>query len=75
MDSRLFADVVVAQLLVILQLLAVKDQALLVWRDAVNVLNLPFQVVDTVAGLHIQSNQISRNVFVENLECRLLYKL
>ena len=72
MDGRLFADVVVAQLLAIFQLLAVKDQALLVWRDAVNVLNLPFQVVDTVAGLHIQRNQISNNVSVENLECRLL---
>ena len=72
MDGRLFADVVVAQLLAIFQLLAVIDQALLVWRYAVNVLNLPFQVVDTVAGLHIQSNQISRNVSVENLECRLL---
>ena len=50
----LLLDVVVGQGAAILQLLASKDQSLLVGRDALLVLDLGLHVVDGVVGLHFQ---------------------
>jgi hypothetical protein len=52
MERRLLLNVVVAQGAAILELLASKDQALLVRRNALLVLNLALDIVDRVAALH-----------------------
>jgi hypothetical protein len=49
MQSRLLLDVVVRQRAPVLELLAREDQALLVWRDALLVLDLLLDVVDRVS--------------------------
>jgi len=49
-------DVVVCQRAAILELLASKDQALLVRRNAFLVLNLLLHVFDGVRGVHVQSD-------------------
>ena len=46
-EGRLLLDVVVRQRAAVLQLLAGKDQALLVWWDALLVLDLGLDVFDT----------------------------
>ena len=48
MESRLLLDVVVGQSPTVLELLAGKDQALLVGRDALLILNLALDVIDGV---------------------------
>merc|ERR1712165_447264 len=56
MESGLFLDVVVGQSSAILQLLASKDQTLLVWGDSLLVLDLCLDVLDGIARLHLQGN-------------------
>ncbi|CAM9500961.1 unnamed protein product, partial [Heterosigma akashiwo] len=51
----------------ILQLLASKDQALLVRRDAFLVLNLLLDVIDGVRGLHIQGDGLAGQCFHKDL--------
>jgi hypothetical protein len=58
-ESRLLLNVVVGQGAAILQLLASKDQALLVWGNALLVLNLGLDIVDGVAGLHLQGDSLA----------------
>ncbi len=53
-------DVVVAQCAPVLQLLAGEDQPLLVWRDALLILDLALHIVDRVAALHLESDGLSR---------------
>jgi len=48
MESRLFLDVVVRESPAILQLFTSKDQSLLVWRDALLVLDLGLHVLNRV---------------------------
>jgi len=52
----LLLDVVVREGAAILQLLACKDQALLIWRNAFLVLDLGLDVVNRVAGLNVKSD-------------------
>jgi hypothetical protein len=54
--SALLLDVVIRERPPILQLLAGKDQALLVRRDALLVLDLLLHVLDRVRGLDIESD-------------------
>merc|ERR1712055_908217 len=50
-QGGLFLDVVVGQSAAILQLLAGKDQSLLIWGDALLVLDLGLDILDSIRGL------------------------
>jgi len=63
----LLLDVVVRQGAAILQLLAGEDEALLVGRDALLVLDFLFHVVDRVRGFHVQGDGLARKSFNEDL--------
>jgi hypothetical protein len=54
-QSRLLLDVVVGERAAVLELLAGEDQALLVRGDALLVLDLGLDIVNSVAGLNLQS--------------------
>ena len=59
-ERRLLLDVVVRQRAAVLELLAREDQALLVRRDALLVVDLLLDVLDGVARLDIQRNGVTR---------------
>ena len=59
MEGRLLLDVVVGQGTAILELLACENQALLVRRNALLVLNLRLDVVDGVGRLHLEGDGLS----------------
>ena len=59
MERRLLLDVVVAQRTAILQLLAGKDQALLVRRNALLVLDLGLDVLDRVRRLNLERDRLA----------------
>ncbi len=59
MQRRLLLDVVVGESTAILKLLASKDQALLVGRDALLVLDFGLDIVDGVAGLHLKGDSLA----------------
>jgi hypothetical protein len=63
----LFLDVVVGQRAAVFQLLACKDQALLVGRDALLVLDLGLDILDRVGRLHLQSDGLAGQSFDEDL--------
>ena len=56
MQSALFLDVVVCKRAAVLQLLACKDQSLLVGWDALLVLNLGLDILDGIAALHLEGD-------------------
>ena len=58
-QRALLLDIVVSQRAAVLQLLAGKDQALLVRRNAFLVLNLRLDVVDCIAGLDLKSDGLA----------------
>ena len=53
-------DIVVAQRPPILELLPREDQTLLIWRDALFVLDLGFDIVDRVAGFDFEGDGFAR---------------
>ena len=57
--SRLFLNIVVREGAAIFKLLAGKDQALLVRRNALFVLNLRLNIVDGVTGLHLKGDGLA----------------
>lgn len=59
MEGRLLLDVVVGKGTAILKLLASKDQALLVRRNALLVLDLRLDVVDSVARLDLEGDSLA----------------
>jgi hypothetical protein len=59
-ERRLLLDVVVAQGAAVLELLAGEDEALLVRRDALLVLDLPLDVLDGVAWLDVEGDGLAR---------------
>merc|ERR1712048_1052241 len=67
MQGALLLDVVVRKRAPIFQLLACKDQALLVRWDALLVLNLGFHIVNGVGSLHIQGDGLARQSLDKNL--------
>ena len=66
-QRALLGDVVVRQRAVIHQLLAGKDEALLVSRDALPVLDLGLDTLNGVAGLHVQGNGLAAQCSYEDL--------
>jgi hypothetical protein len=58
-ESRFLLNVVVGEGATILQLLAGEDQALLVRRNALLVLNLGLDIIDGVAGLHLKGDSLA----------------
>ena len=60
-------DVVIREGAAILELLARKDKTLLVWRDALLVLNLGLDHVDGVRRLHLQGDGLTRQRLDEDL--------
>jgi len=80
--GRFLLDVVIGKSAAVLKLLTRKDQALLVWRDALLVLDLGLNVVDSVGRLNLKSNGLASQSLDEDLhtatqaedkvECRLL---
>ena len=67
MESGLLLDVVVAQSATIFELLASKDESLLVGWDALLVLNLGLDVVNSVRGLDLKSDGLSCESLYEDL--------
>merc|ERR1711992_237147 len=59
MEGRLLLDVVVRKSSSILQLLSSKDQPLLVWGNALLVLNLGLDILNGVRRLHLQSDSLA----------------
>ena len=55
-ESGLFLDVVVRQSVAIFELLASKDKTLLVWGNALFILNLGLHIFNSVWGLHFKSD-------------------
>jgi len=66
-ESRLLLNVIVGQCAPILQLLPGEDQALLVRRDPLLILDLRLHVVDGVGGLYIQGDGLARQGLDEDL--------
>jgi len=66
-EGRLLLDVVVGESTTILKLLASEDETLLIWRNAFLVLDLCFDVLDRVAGLHLQGDGLSGQRLDEDL--------
>jgi len=66
-ESRLLLDVVVRQGATVLELLAGKDQTLLIGGDTFLVLDLLLDVVDGVARLDLKSDGLASKGFYEDL--------
>ena len=67
MQGRLLLDVVVREGTTIFELLSSKDQSLLIWRDALLILDLGLHVFDGVSWLHVQGDGLSGECLHENL--------
>ena len=67
MEGRLLLDVVVAQGAAILQLLTSEDESLLIWWDALLVLDLSLHVLDGVAGLDLKGDGFAGESLDEDL--------
>ncbi len=73
MERGLLLDVVVRQAAPVLELLACEDEALLVRRDALLVLNLLLHILDRVARLDIERDGLPRKRLHKNLHAGILY--
>jgi hypothetical protein len=58
-EGRLLLDVVVGKSSTVLKLLASEDQALLVRRDTLLVLDLGLDIVDSVGGLNLEGDGLA----------------
>lgn len=67
MKRRLLLDIIVGECAAVLQLLPCKDQALLVGRDALLILNLRLNSLDGVRGLYVQGDRLSSEGLYEDL--------
>ncbi len=67
MESALLLNVVVLKSTAVLKLLASENEALLVRRDALLILNLGLHVLNGVAGLHIKSDGLASQSLHEDL--------
>jgi len=66
-ESGLLLDVIVGKSATILKLLSSEDKSLLVWWDALLVLDLLLHVLDSVGRFHIEGNGLSSQGLDENL--------
>jgi len=60
-------DVVIAESASVLELLARENKSLLIRRNAFFILDLGFDIVDRVAGLHVERDGFTRQGLYENL--------
>jgi hypothetical protein len=67
MKSRFLLNVVVRKGAAIFELLASKDEALLIWGDTFLVLDLSLHVVNSIAGLNVKSDSLASESLYENL--------
>jgi hypothetical protein len=67
MQGRLLLDIVVAQRTSILELFAGKNEALLIRRNPLLVLDLGLDIVNRVRRLHIEGDGLARQGLYENL--------
>merc|ERR1712142_980477 len=67
MEGRFLLDVVVGQSATVLQLLASKDQTLLIGRDTFFVLDLCFDIFNGIAGFNFKGDGLSGESFDKNL--------
>jgi hypothetical protein len=67
MKSRLLLDVVVGESTAVLKLLSSKDEALLVWGNALLVLDLGLDIVDRVGRLDLKSDGLAGKSLDEDL--------
>merc|ERR1712010_448923 len=67
MESGLFLDVVVREGPSILKLLASEDEPLLIWRDALLVLDLGLDILNGVRGLNLESDGLASECLHEDL--------
>jgi hypothetical protein len=66
-ERGLLLDVIVGESAAVLELLAGENQALLVRRDALLVLDLGLDIVDGVAGLDLEGDGLAREGLDEDL--------
>ena len=67
MEGGLLLDVVVRQGATVLELLASKDEPLLIRRDTLLVLDLCLDILDGVGGLHLKSDGLASQGLHEDL--------
>lgn len=65
--SGLFLDVVIRKCPAIFQLLASKNQTLLVWGNSFFVLNFSFHIFDRITWFHLKGDGLTRQSFDEDL--------
>jgi hypothetical protein len=66
-QGRFLLNVIVGESAAILELLTSENQALLVRRDALLILNLRLDIVNSVAGLDLQGDGLARESLDEDL--------
>ena len=59
MESALLLDVIVGESAAVFELLAGKDEALLIRRNSLLVLDLGLDVVDSISGLDLKSDGLA----------------
>ncbi len=57
----LLLNIVIRESATVFELLASKDQALLIWRNSFLVLNLRLDVVDGIARFHLKGDGLASN--------------
>ena len=71
-QGRFLLDVVVAESPAVLKLLTSEDEALLVGRDALLVLNFGLDVLDRVGSLDVEGDRLAGESLNEDLHCWLI---
>merc|ERR1719186_1990058 len=66
-QGALLLDVVIGESATILQLLAGKDEPLLIWGNSLLVLNLSFDILNGIRRLHLQSDRLAGQSLHEDL--------
>lgn len=67
MQRRLLLDIIICERATILELLAGKNEALLIRRNTLFILNLLLHVIDRIRRLHIQRYCFTRQSLYEDL--------
>ncbi|WVZ05795.1 hypothetical protein V8G54_019141 [Vigna mungo] len=67
MESGLFLDVIVGEGATVLELLSCEDETLLIWWDALLVLDLGLHIINGVRRLHLKGDGLPRKRFHKNL--------
>ena len=75
MDRRFFLDIKICERPIILELLARKDETLLIGRDTLLVLDLRLYVRDSIARLNLECDRLASQSLYENLHSLLYNRL